>query len=177
MFKRILVPLDGSPLAECVLPHLVAMAASLGAKVAVLHVSESEGGDQRAPALSAVDWQLKTVEAEAYLEGIAQKLHGAGLDVKCQRLEGRAAERIIDYAHQHDTDLILLSSHGRSGLTGWNISSVVQKIIARVRVSTMLVRAYQPCTAKLAGMSYSRVLCPLDGSQRAEHILPVSWAM
>ena len=177
MFNRMLVPLDGSPLAECVLPHVVAMAASLGAKVTVLHVSEPDGVDEGAEALSAVAWQLKAVEADAYLEGIATRLRGAELDVQCQRLEGRPAEQIVDYAHQQDIDLILLSSHGRSGLTGWNISSVVQKIIARVHVSTMIVRAYQTGAADLGGMSYSRLLCPLDGSQRAENILPLAAAL
>jgi nucleotide-binding universal stress UspA family protein len=177
MFKRMLVPLDGSPLAECVLPHVVAMADSLGAKVNLLRVCEPESRGEGAQAFSAVDWQLKTTEADAYLEHIVTRLRGAGLDVQCQRLEGRAAEQIMDYAHQEDIDLILLSSHGRSGLTGWNISSIVQKIIARVHVSTMIVRAYRPGAADLRGKRYSRLLCPLDGSQRAEGILPLATAL
>jgi nucleotide-binding universal stress UspA family protein len=177
MFKRMLVPLDGSPLAECVFPHVVAMADSLATKVSVLRVCEPESRGEGGQAFSAVDWQLKTAEADAYLEDIATRLRGKGLDVQCQRLEGRPAEQIMDYAHQHDVDLILLSSHGRSGLTGWNISSVVQKIIARVHISTMIVRAYQPAAADLRGKRYSKLLCPLDGSQRAEGILPLTIAL
>jgi nucleotide-binding universal stress UspA family protein len=177
MFERMLVPLDGSPLAECVLPHVIAMAASLRASVTVLHVCEPQGGHDAAKPVNAITWQFKTVEAEAYLEGITTRLRGAGVDVQSQRLEGRAGEQIVAYAHQQGIDLILLSSHGQSGLTGWNVSSVVQKIIARGRVSTMIVRAYQPAAAELGGLSYSRLMCPLDCSQRAGHILPVAAAL
>jgi len=177
MFDRMLVPLDGSLLAECVLPHAVAIAAPLGAKVTVLHVCEPQGGDEAIQAVDAVAWRLKTVEAEAYLEGVAARLREAGLTVESRRLEGRAAEQIVAYAHQQDSDVILLSSHGQSGLTGWNVSSVVQKIIARARVSIMIVRAYQPAGADLKGLSYSRLMCPLDCSQRAESILPVAVAL
>jgi nucleotide-binding universal stress UspA family protein len=177
MFERMLVPLDGSPLAECVLPHVVAMAAPLGAKVTVLHVSEPRDADEAVQPVNAVAWQLKKVEAEAYVDGVAARLREAGLTVHSQRLEGRAAEQIMSYAHQQGCDLILLSSHGQSGLTGWNVSSVVQKIIARARVSIMIVRAYQPAGAGVKGLSYSRLMCPLDCSQRAEHILPVAVAL
>ena len=177
MFERMLVPLDGSPLAECVLPHVVAMAGPLGAKVTVLHVCEPKGVDGAIQPFNGMAWRLKTVEAEAYVEGVAARLREAGLKVGSRRLEGRAAEQIVAYAHQQDCDLILLSSHGRSGLTGWNVSSVVQKTIARARVSVMIVRAYQPAGADLRELSYSRLMCPLDCSQRAEHILPVAVAL
>jgi nucleotide-binding universal stress UspA family protein len=177
MFERMLVPLDGSPLAECVLPHVVAMAAPLGAKVTVLHVSEPPDADEAVQPVNAVTWQLKKVEAEAYVDGVAARLREAGLTVQSQRLEGRAAEQILVYAHRHGCDLILLSSHGWTGLTGWNVSSVVQKIVARARVSIMIVRAYQPAAAGVRGLTYSRLMCPLDCSQRAEHILPVAVAL
>ena len=177
MFERMLVPLDGSPLAECVLPHVVAMAGPLGAKVTLLHVCEPQGVDGAVQPFNGMAWRLKTVEAEAYVEGVAARLREAGLKVESRRLEGRAAEQIVAYAHQQDCDLILLSSHGQSGLTGWNVSSIVQKIIARARVSIMIVRAYQPAAADLRGRSYSRLMCPLDCSQRAEHVLPVAVAL
>jgi nucleotide-binding universal stress UspA family protein len=89
-------------------------------------------------------------------------------------LEGQAAEQIIDFAQSQSVKLIVLSSHGRSGLSGWNISSVVQKIILRAFMPIMIVRAYKPVTDELAGFHYRRLLVPLDGSQRAECVLPMA---
>ena len=174
MFKNILVPLDGSPLAECVLSHVVAMAQPLEAKVTLLNVYEPRSGDEALHPVNALSWSFRTAEADTYLDEVASRLRGAGLDVKRARLGGKAAEQILAFAHQHAIDLILLSSHGRSGLTGWNVSSVVQKIITRAGVSVMIVRAYHPVTGDLAHLTYSRLLCPLDCSQRAEHALPVA---
>ena len=174
MFKNILVPLDGSPLAECVLSHVVAMAQPLEAKVTLLNVCEPRSGDEALQPVNALSWSFRTAEADTYLAEVASRLREAGLDARTARLEGKAAEQILAFVHQHAIDLILLSSHGRSGLTGWNVSSVVQKIITRARVSMMIVRAYQPVTGDLAHLTYSRLLCPLDCSQRAEHALPVA---
>ena len=70
--------------------------------------------------------------------------------------------------------LIILSSHGQSGLSEWNVSSVVQKIVLRARTSIMIVRAYQRIPPETAGLRYRRILVPLDGSQRAECVLPVA---
>jgi len=174
MFKRILVPLDGSPLAECVLPHVVAMTRPFAAKVTLLHVCERDYGSKESHPVNALNWHLKTAEADAYLDEIASQLRMAELDVEVAHLEGKAAEQIVTFAHQHAVDLIMLSSHGRSGLTGWNVSSIVQKIIARARVSMMIVRAYQPVAGDLTNLIYSHLLLPLDCSQRADQTLPVA---
>jgi nucleotide-binding universal stress UspA family protein len=88
-------------------------------------------------------------------------------------LEGPVAERVIQFAHGNDVSLIILSSHGRSGLSGWNVSSVVQKIMLRAYIPTMIVRAYLPTTSDLTDLRYQRVLVPLDCSNRAECVLPV----
>jgi nucleotide-binding universal stress UspA family protein len=87
-------------------------------------------------------------------------------------MEGQAAERIVEFARHHQANLILLSSHGESGLSGWNVSSVVQKIVLRACTSIMVVRAYQPVPSELTDLRYRRLLIPLDGSQRAECVLP-----
>jgi nucleotide-binding universal stress UspA family protein len=174
MFEKILVPLDGSTLAECVLPHVVAMSRSLGAKVTLVNVCRPSAGDEETGAINAMSWHFRTAEADAYLENISGQLAEAGLDVGVRRLDGKPAEQILAFADQSHSDLIALSSHGRSGLTGWNVSSVVQKIIARARVSLLIVRAYRPVAPQLSGLTYSRLLCPLDCSQRAEHPLPLA---
>ena len=172
MFEHILVPLDGSPLAECVLPHAVAVAQAFGSRVTLLQVLEQTHTAGQTRPVDPLDWSISKVEARIYLDGWAALLQETGLRTEGTLLEGQAAERIIKFARSHDVNLIILSSHGRSGLSGWNVSGIVQKIILRAYLSTMIVRAYQPASHDLAGLGYRRLLVPLDCSQRAECILP-----
>jgi nucleotide-binding universal stress UspA family protein len=84
---------------------------------------------------------------------------------------------VIEHAQAENAGLIVLSSHGRSGLSGWNVSSVVQKILARAYTSILLIPAYHSTTPEIAGLRYERILVPLDGSQRAECVLPIVAAL
>lgn len=173
MFNHILVPLDGSRLAETVLPHLVALASAFGARATLLRVVEQEPSGQTR-SVDPMDWRISRAQSKAYLDEQANLLAESGLEVETALLEGQPAERIVEYAHAERADLILVSSHGRSGLSRWNISSVVQKIILQARTSIMIVRAYQPAVADLTGLRYRRLLVPLDCSQRAEVALSPS---
>lgn len=174
MIDHVLVPLDGSPLAECVLPHVLAVSQAFEARVTLLRVLGYVREADRLQAVDPLDWQFRKAKAEAYLQGITARFQEAGLQVHNTLVEGKAADRIIEFAHNHDVNLIALSSHGRSGLSGWNVSSVVQKIILRAYTSTLLVRAYQPISNDFTGLRYRRLLVALDGSQRAECVLPVA---
>lgn len=131
MLDHILVPLDGSPLAESVLPHVVAMGRALAPRISLLHVVQRDVAPDMIPTTDPLDWQLRRAEAEAYLEEVAARLQTVGVAAETTVTEGPSAERIIGYAHDEKVDLILLSSHGRGGLSEWNVSSVVQKIILR----------------------------------------------
>jgi nucleotide-binding universal stress UspA family protein len=173
VFKHILIPLDGSSLAECVLPHAVAVARAFEAKATVLQVVEQPPAVGPTRSVDPFSWTIVKSEAEAYLNGVALRLKETDLRVDSVLLEGYAAEGVIQFARDNDVDLIMLSSHGRSGLSGWNVSSVVQKILVRSYLPTMIIRAYQPTTSELTGLRYRRVLVPLDCSQRAECVLPV----
>ena len=174
MFKRILLPLDSSKLAECVLPHLVAIAHICEPEVQLLRVLEPFGVTARMRMIDPVDWQIRKAEAESYLSGIAERLQNAGLRVFTHLYDGKPAEQIIEVAHSWNADLILMSSHGQSGISPWNVSSVVQQVILRAHRSLMIIRAYQPVTAELTGLHYRKIFLPLDGSQRAEMPLIVS---
>jgi len=103
---------------------------------------------------------MRKSEAEAYLSEVSTRLQEAGLRVEKIVLEGRAAQRIIDFARDQGVDLMVLSSHGGGGLSGWNIGSVVQKVILRSYTPTMIVRAYRPVTEELSGLRYDRLLVP-----------------
>jgi nucleotide-binding universal stress UspA family protein len=174
MLEHVLVPLDGSPLAECVLPHATALARAFGARVTLLQVLERTHTAGRTRSVDPLGWHMRKVEAASYLDGVVARLQGIGLRTERELLEGQAAERIVEFARSQDVGLILLSSHGRSGLSRWNVSSVVEKIILRVWLPTMIVRAYQPVTSDLEGLRYRRLLVPLDCSQRAECALPLA---
>lgn len=172
MFQRILIPLDGSSLAECVLPHAVAVARPSHAKIMLLRVLDPVGAATRPRSVDPLDWQIRKAEAESYLKGLASRFEAAELEVELLVIEGKSAESVIDSAQTNDIDLIIMSSHGQSGITGWNVSSVVQKVVQRARTSVMIVRAYQPVHEAIEGHHYQRILIPLDGSQRAECVLP-----
>ena len=174
MFDRILLPLDRSPLAECVLPHAVAVARAFESQVTPLHVLETAGGSRWRRAVDPLNWQIRKVEAKTYLQALTLRLEQAGLAAEVQILEGAAAEQVVEYARGNDIPLIVLSSHGQSGLSSWGVSNVAHKIVLRVCTSVMIVRADQPSSIDLTGLRYHRLLVPVDGSQRAESILPVA---
>jgi nucleotide-binding universal stress UspA family protein len=181
MFSHILAPLDGSPLAVCVLPHVVAVARATGARITLLRVLERASNDL-AGDVNPFDWQMQKLEAQAYLEEIAEQLlQIVDLPVRTDFLEGSAAVQIVEHAQRTDADLVILSSHGRGGLSDWHTSSVAQKVIQRAGVSVLLARAWRPeaiCEPSQWGTRhYQRILVPLDGSTRAECVLPVATAL
>jgi nucleotide-binding universal stress UspA family protein len=109
MFDHILVPMDGSPLAECVLPHVVALSNAFTAQTTLLQVlGQPETGGQFVDPLS---WQMKKVEAQNYLEGIYQKLRDVNIQSDYQLVDGQAANSIIDFAHNNQVNLIVRSSN------------------------------------------------------------------
>ena len=154
-FRHVLVPLDGSPLAECALPWAVAVAQALSARVTLLRVLEK-------PALSiatshhhdAVDWQMRRAEAQGQLARIDRELKARELTSAIELLEGRPAEQIIHFARAQQVDLIVLSSHGEGGLTGWVLSSTALKVVARTHSSILVVPA-------LRGRGPADRRCPL----------------
>jgi nucleotide-binding universal stress UspA family protein len=177
MLNEILVPLDGSSLAECVLPHVIALATPSSAVTVLLRVLGQERADSEASLADPVGWHLAEAEAQSYLQEIADRLKAAEVSAETVVLDGDPAERVLDLATERGSDLIVLSSHGQSGLSGWNVSSVVQKIILRARQSVMIVRAYHPGIERGGAAQYRRILVPLDGSQRAECVLPLAAAV
>ncbi len=176
MFELILVPLDGSQLAECVLPHIVAVARCFNSEITLLRILEKNQASASVQLFDSLNWQINKTKATLYLEKIRARLQESKTTVKAKVLEGLVAEGIIEYAQNKGMKLITLSSHGRHGLTQLGISSITQKIILSVQTSVLIVRAQHYGVLPgglLEPVSYRRILVPLDGSQRAEHVLPV----
>lgn len=176
MFDSILVPLDGSQLAECVLPHIVAIARSFDADITLMSMLEKNKAGVSAQLFDLLNWQINKTKAALYLEKTKARLQKSGLRVRTTVLEGLVAEGITEYAQNQGVKLIVLSSHGNNGLTQWGISSVTQKIILSARASLLIIRAGQYgayCSELSEAPIYQRILVPLDGSQRAENVLPI----
>jgi len=176
MFNTILVPLDGSQLADCVLPHVVAIARPFDAEITLLRILEKNHVGTSAQLFDLLNWQINKTRAALYLDKIQELLQKSNIRVHTEVLEGLIAEGITGYAQTQRMKLIILSSHGRHGLTQWGISSIAQKIILSAQTSLLIVRAHQ-YVGRVDELTeepvYQRILVPLDGSQRAENVLPI----
>jgi nucleotide-binding universal stress UspA family protein len=147
MYKKILVPLDGSKLAECVLPHVESIAGGCGVEeVIFLRVAEplhlpSGGGvylDQQT--IDRIDADSKAA-AESYLGQLVKRTRYNGVSIKTELITGVPAESIADYAMKNSIDLIAIATHGRSGISRWAWGSVADRILRSACVAVLMVRA------------------------------------
>lgn len=176
MFDTILVPLDGSQLADCVLPHVTAIARPFDAEVTLLRMLETTRTGISIQAFDLVNWQINRTKANLYLEKTKAYFQKAKIKTDITVLEGLVADGIAEYARNQGIKLIVLSSHGRSGLNHLGVSSITQKIILSTHASLLLIRAHQYGTQTdepSQAVTYQRILVALDGSQRAEIVLPI----
>jgi nucleotide-binding universal stress UspA family protein len=176
MFDSILVPLDGSQLADCVLPHAAAIAGSFDSEVTLLRMLEKNRAVISIQSFDLVNWQINRTKANLYLEKTRAYFQESHIRTHVAVLEGLVAEGITEYAQSEGIKLLVLSSHGRNGLNHLGVSSITQKIILSTHASILLIRAHQ-YVAKMDALSespiYQRILVALDGSQRAEIVLPI----
>ena len=155
MYSKILVPLDGSKLAECVLPHLDTVIKGCGVEeIVFVRVVEpvmlptgtfTDGGavftemDAR-KTREHIDARNEA-EAKEYLEGIVNRYKSEGLKVDMALLEGNAADELVDYIKESDADLTIIASHGRSGIGRWIHGSVAERLLRSVCMPILMVRA------------------------------------
>jgi nucleotide-binding universal stress UspA family protein len=171
MIQRILVPVDGSPLAEQALGQAAAMACAFGAEVLLLRVQEPEAGTGGFS--DSVTWRLRRAEAAASLEQLAERLRASGCRVTSVVAEGRAAEEILK-AVRTPSDLVVLSTHGTGGHSRFHLGSTAQKVIAAAGVSVLIVRSSEDRGAGSVEARHTRIMVPFDGSQRAQWSLGLS---
>lgn len=147
MYSKILVPLDGSELAECVLPHVQAISTGCNVPaVEVIRVVEPAQLPTRGGiALSGADVKRMRSEmksdAERYLQQMVGDLKGRGIHAVAKVLEGKPAEQIVEYARGAQADLVIMASHGASGITRWVWGSVADRILRGSSVPVLLIRA------------------------------------
>lgn len=178
MFKRIVVALDGSHLSEQSLPHAVALAQAFGADLVLLRVIEQAPSETTGHHLpDPLEWEAWRAEAPAYLNDVADKLRAQGVSAEIVTVEGEPTDQIISYVRSEPKTLLAICSHGRSGLTGWALGSVVQKTIFHAHVSLLVVRAFQDSHFEPGALVYRKMMVCLDGSKRAECVLPTVSAL
>ncbi len=146
---KILVPLDGAPLAEAALPKAVELAQSSGGQLLLLRAAQ-------APALMGVDptqAQIEAVqEAEDYLARIRERLSTLGLkDMKTTVWYGPAAYAIVEAARLYKVDLIVMTTHGRSGLGRLILGSVAESVLRGTTTPILLLRASEAPVEEPAG--------------------------
>ena len=148
MYKKILVPLDGSELAECVLPHVEAIAKGCGVESVVFlrvvepfrMVSSGEGSSLSAKDVERINSENKAA-AESYLNQLASRTKYDGVAVQSEVINGKAAESIAEYATKNSVDLIAIATHGRSGVSRWVWGSVADRVLRSACVPVLMVRA------------------------------------
>ena len=165
-FNKILLPLDGSELAEKALAPAVALAEAFSAEIILLRVV--------VPLALKLDPDLYQrvidggqMEANIYLNSIQHRSIFSTVSVESVTVVCKAAESIIDYAQENEIDLVAMSSHGRSGMSRWVFGSVAEKVLHKATCSLFIVHL-QVDTEPFA---HKRILVPLDGSLRAERAL------
>jgi nucleotide-binding universal stress UspA family protein len=142
MYSRILVPLDGSKLAEQAVPYASAQAACFGAQIILLKVL----GPLPEPAMAGRSVVRGAEEASAdlarqYLETVADPIREQGIDVEVLTLEGKPYVEIIGYAEEAQVDLIVISTRGYSGLSRWLLGSVTDRVARGATVPVLLVQS------------------------------------
>ncbi len=171
MIHQILVPLDGSALAESVLPAAAALAGAFGARVKLLHIVE-----QRAPGTIHGQPHLTDADqAQAYLEQVARRqiFQGRAVDVHVHPRQAEdVAESVVDHAREFGADLVVLSTHGRSGLRGFLFGTIAQRALQRGTTPILLVNP--TATGEAPPFVCRKILVPLDGTAAHEPAVPIA---
>jgi nucleotide-binding universal stress UspA family protein len=142
MFRKMLVPLDGSTYSECVLDHakVLATGCNVGEVVLLYVVEPMYPGVYDIPQSAVEEAQRSSLNfGKEYLARISGKLKEEGIAATTDVAQGRAADAILDYAESHGVDLIIMSTHGRSGVTRWLVGSVADRVIRSSPIPVLLI--------------------------------------
>jgi nucleotide-binding universal stress UspA family protein len=153
MFRSVLVPLDGSPFSEQVLPLAKMVGRVKGTRLHLGHVHEGAGREQK----------------DSYLTDIVGKLRDAGVEADYKLLEGKVGKAIEDWAKEVGPDLIVMATHGRAGLERLRLGSVAEALVSRGLAPMLLLHPSKG--ASHAPDDLDHVVVPMDASSFAQSIL------
>ncbi|MBI5301485.1 MAG: universal stress protein [Chloroflexi bacterium] len=149
MYRKILVPLDGSSLAEGVLPHVRMLAENFDAEIVLLQIVVDPIYDLllSGPKLAAATHDSGSTQhprSQSYLDCVAKPLREAGLEVTTMVCEGLVAETILACGERFQVDLIVMATHGVNTPSGWQLGNVTYRIVHDAKAPVLLIRAQQP---------------------------------
>jgi nucleotide-binding universal stress UspA family protein len=141
MYKKILLPLDGSPLAEQALPHAISVAEHFQSELILLRVliPLSRSQTTKEAALKRAE-KAMDVFVHEYLERVASGVQERGIKVQMIAIEGRPHLQIIQYAETNQVDLIVMCTRGESGLSRWLMGSVSDRVVRGANVPVLIIR-------------------------------------
>jgi len=168
MYDKILVPLDGSELAEVTLWYAARLAGRLHAALTLVYVSSPD--ELTSPHMHECYLRDVLARVKADADKIAAETKGGEITVDYKILKGDSAEEIIDYADKAKIDLIILSTQGKSGIKRWPLGNVANKVIGATRKQVLLIRA-KGAKSDVYKDRLVKVLVPVDGSRESESIL------
>jgi len=165
-FSRILVPLDGSELAERTLAPALALSEAMTSKIIFLRVIETSSLP-RDPDMYQRMIERYESEVKYYLRSLQSRSLFSAINTESITAAGRPAESIINYTQKNDVDLIVMSSQDRSGVGRWFFGSVADRVLHGATCDVLLIHPQ----VDIDPFSYKRILVPLDGSSLAEQAL------
>lgn len=171
MFEHLLVPLDGSKLAEASLPAAVLLSQALGSTVTLLHIIEKDAS----PQIHGDRHLTNEEEACKYLDQVEQEFFpdNAQVETHVHTEEVNDITRsIVDHTGEFAPDLIIMCTHGEGGLKEIMMGSIAQQVIGRGKTPILLVKAGEEGAVPLT--SFKKILLPLDGEAEHEQCIPLA---
>jgi nucleotide-binding universal stress UspA family protein len=175
MFQRILVPLDGSALAEQALPRAARLVRASGGLLMLLQVVsppiDYAGALPQTPLVTEQIIETGLAEADSYLSMVAKSERLAGIKIVTDDMFGAPVQDILAFARSRRVDLIVMCSHGRTGFKRWTLGSVAHQLIHQSPVPVFVLRAGEPALSRAVTTRPLCTLIALDGSPLAEAVL------
>jgi nucleotide-binding universal stress UspA family protein len=171
MYKRILVPLDGSELAEVALPYSELLTEELDSEIILINVrtpGEDPGNPEHRSYLSKTAATVEQNIRKSSDTPPGQKVKVESTIIGSPGLLTHAAEEIVDYAEEKNASLIIMSTHGRTGIKRWTLGSTADKVVRAAKCPVLLIRANIDAPGKV---KLEKLLVPLDGSKESEKVL------
>ena len=174
MYQKMLVPLDGSSLSEVVFPYAKDLAGRLGLDIILFHVHSSKESETMPLHQAYIEQKAQVMKRQLrdWQKKIGVGLEGRKLEVRGELATGYPPEEIIGCAEENNVDLILMATHGRSGIRRWVLGSVADKVLCVSNIPVWLIRASTEESVTYDKWPQRTLLVPLDGSVLAEKVLP-----
>jgi nucleotide-binding universal stress UspA family protein len=179
MYRKIVIPLDGSLHAEQIFPHMQRLDFAPGTEIILVSNVDTNAFAWTGAEEGVADMFLNMAygQVQAYLLRQQRMLSKYGYQVHIQIVKGDTASSIVDVASEADADLIAMTTHGRSGIARWVLGSVAERVVHLAYQPVLLVRSTANTVEPLSGEPIKRILLPLDGSALAEQALPYTQAL